>query len=165
LQDPSVPQVAAPASAHCASGSAPAGTLAQVPGEPASAHDRQVPVQVVAQQTPCAQMLELHSPAPAQTAPIGLRPQLPPLHTFGDEQCASVVQVVRQAPVPQAKGAHGDGSAVWQVPLPLHERAGVTIDAVQVAATHWVPAAYRRQAPAPLQDPSVLQLAVPRSAH
>ena len=43
----------------------------------------------------------------------------------------------------------------WQVPVPLQVRAGVNVDPVQPAATQVVPVAYRRQAPAPLQAPSV----------
>jgi hypothetical protein len=35
------------------SGSWPAGTAMQVPSDPAIAHDEQLAVQVVAQQTPC----------------------------------------------------------------------------------------------------------------
>lgn len=62
LQKPSVPQVPAPWVAHwvVGTGACPAGMLEHVPGEPATAHDRQVPVQVVRQQTPCSQKPELH---------------------------------------------------------------------------------------------------------
>jgi hypothetical protein len=51
------------------------------------------------------------------------------------------------------------------VPVPLHVRAGVNVVAVHVGAAHCVPAAYSRQAPLPLHEPSVLQLVVPRSLH
>ena len=44
---------------------------------------------------------------------------------------------------------------VWQVPVPLQVRPGVNVDPVQLAPTQVVPVAYRRQAPAPLQNPSV----------
>jgi hypothetical protein len=47
----------------------------------------------------------------------------------------------------------------------LQVRAGVSVVPLQVAAAHCVPAAYCRQAPAPLQEPSVLQADAPRSAH
>jgi hypothetical protein len=86
--------------------------LVQVPGVPASAHDWQLPVQVVWQQTPCAQWAELHSVSPPQAAPIGLRPQLLPLQVLGDAQSALVEQVVLQTPVPQAYGAQLDDVAV-----------------------------------------------------
>jgi hypothetical protein len=52
LHIPSVPQVAAVASVHWSSGSAPLGTLVHAPTVPAIAHDLHVPVQAVAQQTP-----------------------------------------------------------------------------------------------------------------
>jgi hypothetical protein len=38
----------------------PAGTFAHVPALPGSAQERQVPVQAVMQQAPCAQMLDWH---------------------------------------------------------------------------------------------------------
>jgi len=150
---------------HWFSGSCPLGTFTQVPSVPAIAHDRQLPVHVPMQQTPWAQLPELHSPLPAHAVPSDFRPQLPVLQTLGDAQSALVVQVVRQAPVPHAKGAQLEDVAVWQVPVPLHVRADVTVDPVQVAAAHCVPAPYRRHAPLPLHMPSVLQLAAPRSAH
>ena len=105
-------------------GSCPAGTEEQVPGVAASAHDRQIPVHVLPQQTPCSQKPELHSAAPLQAALIGFRPQLPLLQVFGDAQSALVEQVVRHAADPHAKGAQLDDVAVWQVPVPLQVRAG-----------------------------------------
>ena len=74
---PSLPHVVAPWSAHWPSGSEPSGTLVQVPTLLGTAHERQVPVQVVPQQTPCSQKPELHSGPPPQAAPIGFLPQLP----------------------------------------------------------------------------------------
>ena len=55
--------------------------------------------------------------------------------------------------------------AVWHVPVPLHVRADDAVAPVQLAAAHWVPLAYRRQAPPPLQKPSVPQAAAPLSVH
>ena len=66
LHDPSVPQVAAPESAHWFSGSVLAGMAVQTPRVPSSAHDMQMPVQAPAQQTPCWQEPEAHS-APARS--------------------------------------------------------------------------------------------------
>jgi hypothetical protein len=81
-------------------------------------------------------------------------------------QSVLVVQVVRQIPVGlQLYAPHEIGVVVWQVPVPLQVRAGVNVVPEQVAAAHWVPAPYSRQAPLPLQAPSVLQLGAPRSAH
>jgi hypothetical protein len=101
-QNPSVPQLFAPASAHWPIGSCPDGTFTQLPSVPAMAQDRQVPVQVVAQQMPWAQTFELHSVSARQEAPIGALPQLMPVQTLGVAQSAVVPQVVRQAPEPQA---------------------------------------------------------------
>jgi hypothetical protein len=68
----------------------------------ASAHDRQVPVQLVPQQTPCSQNPELHSPAAPHVAPIGFLPQLLVMHVFGALQSVLPPHVVRQVPpVPQ----------------------------------------------------------------
>jgi hypothetical protein len=54
---------------------------------------------------------------------------------------------------------------VWQVPVPLQVRAGVNVDPVQLAATHVVPLAYRRQPPPPSQVPSVPHVEAPESLH
>src|SRR5947199_188095 len=70
-QNPVVPQVAAPCALHWLAGSLPpVDTAVQVPALPASAHDMHVDPQVVAQQTPCAQIPVLHSVPPAQAAPV-----------------------------------------------------------------------------------------------
>jgi len=94
LQKPVVPQLAAPLSVHWPVGSAPpAGTGAQVPVVPLSAHERHLPVQVVAQQTPWAQTVLEHSAPVWQTAPFGLRPQDPALQVAGIAQSALVAHV------------------------------------------------------------------------
>ena len=100
-QNPSVPQAAAPLSAHWFRGSCPAGTFVHVPAVPLSAHDWQVPPQPALQQNPWAQNPEAHSPAAAQATPIAFLVQLPPLQENGDTQSALVVHVVLHAPVPQ----------------------------------------------------------------
>ncbi len=74
LQDPSVPQVVAPLSVHWSSGSSPAGTAVQAPALPVSAHDWHVPVQSVAQQTPCAQIPEAHEEGSVQGVPFAAPP-------------------------------------------------------------------------------------------
>jgi len=104
---PSLPQVVAPWSAHWPSGSEPSGTLVQVPTLLGTAHERQVPVQVVPQQTPCSQKPELHSGPPPHAAPIGFLPQLPLMQLLGARQSASLVQMVKQRPsLPQLNGVH-----------------------------------------------------------
>ena len=75
------------------------------------------------------------------TAPTGSLPQLIPWQELGDAQSAVVLHVVLHAPVPQPYGEHDDVVAVWQTPLPLQLRAGVSVVPVQVAAAHCVPAA------------------------
>ena len=147
-------------------GSWPAGTDEQVPGVAARAHDRQVPVHALPQQTPCSQNVELHSAAAAQVAPIGFLPQLPVMQVLGALQSPLPPQVMRQVPpVPQTYGSQVFGVAARQLPLPLHERAGVCVTPVQVSVAHIVPAASRRQAPAPSHIPSVPQLGAPLSMH
>jgi hypothetical protein len=96
------PQVVAPASAHWASGSCPAGTATQVPTEPETAHELQIDEQPVAQQTPCAQTPELQVVPAVQVAPLGARPQLfvDVLQVVEAAQSASPVQVVLQAVPP-----------------------------------------------------------------
>jgi hypothetical protein len=72
----------------------------QVPALPVIAHDLQVPVQVVAQQTPCAQWSDLQSVSTPQLAPGGLGPQLPAVQKLPvPVQSASEEQIVLQDPV------------------------------------------------------------------
>jgi hypothetical protein len=165
LHMPSVLQLATPRSLHWFSGSWPAATLVHAPTVPASAHDWQVPLHAESQQTPCAQKPDRHSPPTPQATPAAFWAQLPPMQVNGGTQSASTVQVLRQAPAPQAYGSHMDVVAVWQVPLPLHERVEVSVEPAQVAAAHCVPEAYTRHAPAPLQEPSVPQVDAPWSLH
>jgi hypothetical protein len=108
---PSVPQLAAPLSMHWFSGSCPTATKAQVPALPDSAHERQVPVQLELQQTPCWQRPEAHSTAPAHAVPSGFLLHWPALQMLGAAQSALVVQVVRQVlPVPQLYAPHEIGA-------------------------------------------------------
>jgi hypothetical protein len=62
-----------------------------------SAHDRQVPVQAPAQQIPCSQKPELHSPGAAQVVPTGFLPQLPAMQLLGELQSADDPHDIRQA--------------------------------------------------------------------
>ena len=70
----------------------------QVPWFLAIAHDMQVPVQVVAQQTPWAQWVDMQSASAEQLAPGGFSPQLPLLQVLPAEQSASAVQTVLHEP-------------------------------------------------------------------
>jgi hypothetical protein len=165
--DPLVPQLAAPLSVHWLSGSLPAGTVVQVPTEPVSAHDWQVPAQAALQHTPWAQKFELQSVLAVHAVPLAFRPQVPAMQVAGAVQSASTVQVVLQTllVVSQANGTHSDAVAGLHVPAPSQARAGVNVEPTQVAAAHGVPVAYRRQPPLPSQVPSVPQLAPPLSVH
>ena len=131
---------------HWAFGSeAPAGTLVQVPSLPASAHEAQLAVQAVAQQTPWAQMPLPHSlPSPLQLAPFGLKPHDPAVHTAGGAQSASAAQIALQAALPQLNGKQEVAGGVTQVPAPSHAdwRVSVVVPAGQVAAAQGVPFAY-----------------------
>jgi len=114
--------------------------LVHVPTVPAIAQDWQVPPQAVPQQTPWAQKPDWHSAFAPHTEVSTFLVQLPPLQVNGATQSASAVQVALQTPDPHAYGSHIDVVAAWQVPVPLHDRAAVSVDPVQLAAAHWVPA-------------------------
>ena len=136
----------------------------QVPALPVSAHDRHVPAQAVAQQTPWAQKPELQSVPAPQVAPTGLRPQLPLVQVREGPQSASVWQAVWQvASSPQVNGAHEWLCPVAHVPRPSQRPAEVSVWPAQLGAWQVTPAGYFWQAPAPLQTPSVPQLAAPVS--
>jgi hypothetical protein len=134
----------APWSRHSPAGSlAPAITGEQVPALAASAQETQLPVHVVRQQTPCAQIPETHSVPSAQEAPGCLRPHEPFWHTNGGEmQSASVVQVLLQTLVPQRNGEHEVDGRDTHVPAPSQLDDGVAVVFMQVASRHEVPAAY-----------------------
>jgi hypothetical protein len=162
---PSVPQLAAPWSLHWFSGSWPAGTVEQVPPVPVSAHDMQLPAHAVLQQTPCAQKPLLHSGPAAQAAPSGLRPQLDAVQTLPVVQSALVEQLAWQLPPLQRYGMHDCDAPGMQLPTPSHRPASVSVEPVHDCMPQARPGAYRRQAPAPLHEPSVPQLDAPESAH
>jgi hypothetical protein len=78
---PSVPQLGAPASVHWLSGSVPAVASVQVPTVPASAHERQIPVQELAQHTFCWHWPDWHSVPSAHGVELSFFEQTPLLHT------------------------------------------------------------------------------------
>jgi hypothetical protein len=97
---PSVPQPVAPWSTQVPAGSGPEATAVQRPIDPAMAHDWQVPVQAVVQQTPCSQFPDPHSGSAEQKAPIGLRPHELLVQTLPDEQSVLPVQAWKHRVVP-----------------------------------------------------------------
>jgi hypothetical protein len=140
LQVPSVPQVVAAATTQRASGSwLPAGTLVQVPASPLTAHDLQVPVHAVAQQTPCSQKPEPQSAAAAQVPPSGFFPQLMAVQTFPVVHSADVAQVPRHPPVPpQRYGAQVCVVPIPHMPVPSQRPESVWVDPVQLGDRHTV---------------------------
>jgi hypothetical protein len=134
----------------------------QVPALPATSHDMQLPVQVVEQQTPCAQWVDLQSVSAPQLAPGGLSPQLPETQKLPLVQSASDEQVVLHCPVvPQVNGEHDWLAGAVQVPNPSQRPANVSVLVPQPALWQATPATYFSQAPVPSQFPSVPQLATP----
>jgi hypothetical protein len=70
---------------------------------PVSAHDWQMPLQSVAQQTPCWQKPEVHWLPAVQAAPSARLRHWLPMHSYPVAQSLLAAQVVRQVPaVPQA---------------------------------------------------------------
>jgi hypothetical protein len=152
-----LPQLGAIWSVHWFSGSWPAGTVAQVPTVPASAHEAHVPAHAVAQQTPCWQKLCAHSPGIVQGWPSASLPQLMLTQLLVVTQSALVAQVVRQVGVVvlHRYGSQSELVTDRQTPAPSHVRCGVSVDPTQVPAAHCVLVPQKRHAPAPLHIPSV----------
>ena len=109
---------------------------------PASAHERQVPVQLELQQTPCWQSPDAHSAPVVQAVPGTFLAQAPLMQTFGETQSALDAHITRQAPfAPQAYGSQGSGVVDLQTPAPSHVRAGVAMAWLQAAAAQVAPLA------------------------
>ena len=135
----------------------------QVPALPPTSHDMQLPAQVVAQQTLCAQWVDLQSVSAPQLAPGGLGPQLPATQKLPlPVQSASAEQVVLHCPVvPQMYGEHDWLAGAMQVPTPSQRPANVKVEVLHPALWQATPATYFSQAPVPSQFPSVPQVATP----
>lgn len=95
------------------------------PMVPEMAHDRQAPVQAVAQQTPWAQNVDWHSTLFEQKAPIGLRPQEPVVQTFPVEQALLSLQLEKQRAPLQTNGAQAKASGTWHLPVASQVEVGV----------------------------------------
>ena len=108
---------------------------------PTSAHDTQLPLQAVVQQTPWAQNPLWQSPGAAQLAPGGRNPHEPLLQTLGVAQSASAAHVDLQARLPHLNGKQELCGGVTHAPAPSHEDAGVSVlvFAGQLADAHGVP--------------------------
>ena len=161
---PFVPHVVVPCATHLPEGSgAPVGTSPHWPMVPASAQERHVPAQAVAQHTPCAQKPDVHSVPAEQNAPMGLVPQLAATHVLGDRQSSLVRHDEKQRAPLQPYGAHGSDAGVTHCPPPSHTAAGVYTFASQRSGAHTVPGLYRAQPPTPSQRPLVAHTAAPAS--
>ena len=146
-----MPQLAAPWFRHWPLGSAPpAGTGEQVPALPPSAQDRQLPLQLVAQQTPWAQTVLAHSAPVWQTAPFAFNPHEPWLQDWPPAQSWSVVQLDLHAFGPQVNGKQLVAAGTQQVPAPSQVPAALKVapGTGQDAFAHAVPDGYFWQAPA-----------------
>jgi hypothetical protein len=121
-----VPHVEGLVVAHCAAtvGATPAGICEQVPRLPVSEQDMQVPVQALAQHTPCWQNPELHSPAAAQVFPSGFLVQRLLMQKYEVAQSASAVQVVLHTMlvVSHWYSLHDEVVAAEHVPVPVQVR-------------------------------------------
>ena len=106
---------------------------------PDSAHDLQALAQAVAQQTPCAQLLEMHSAPAEQKAPFGFFPHELLTHTLPGEQLASAVQLPKHLLPLQAKGAQAIASGATQLPVALQVASGVYMLFSQCSAAQTVP--------------------------
>jgi hypothetical protein len=144
-------------------------TLLHVPRLLAIAHDLQVPVQAWLQQYPWAQNPESHSLAIVHAVPIGLSVQMLALQMLGATQSvAAVMQVVRHAfaVVSQVYFPHGVVVAAPQTPAPSHVRGDrAVVEFMHAGAAHCVPLTNLRQAPAPLQVPSLPHVDATAAAH
>jgi hypothetical protein len=105
---PSLPQLLAIWSVHWFSGSWPAGTTLHVPRLPIWLHAWQVPLQAVAQHTPCAQTFEAQSVSAAHVAPFENLPHLPAPHGLGLTQSVADVHDVLHVIASQLYGVHDD---------------------------------------------------------
>jgi hypothetical protein len=85
--------------AHWFSGSWPAGTAVQMPVVVASAHDWQLPLQALLQQTPCWQYPGVsHSMPELHFMPTVFFVQIVPMQKYPVEQSVSAAHFVRQVP-------------------------------------------------------------------
>lgn len=124
----------------------------------------QSPVQAVLQHTESTQLPLAHSVPFVHAPPFPIFPEHWPPEQKPLAQSASTVQVVLQAVAPHTNGAQGVVAPVVQVPAPLQAAAKVCEPDAHDGAPQAVPPAYLRQAPAPLQAPSLPHVAAPWSA-
>jgi hypothetical protein len=127
---------------RCFRSAPPLATVEQVPTLPDTLQlMHKLPVvaslQAVLQQTPSVQKPLKHCALFAQVAPLDFLPHELFTQVLGETQSLSTLQVVKQAPLAQVKGAHALSGGVTHLPLPSHLAAGVSEDVVeQLEALH-----------------------------
>jgi hypothetical protein len=116
----------------------PAATGAQLPAEPATAHEKQTAQLAAPQQTPSTQWPLRHCGSIEQAVPFVFRfVQAPPTHAEPSTQSASPAHIVRHALGPQLKGLQLTGCCA-HAPAPLQKPVGVDVEPVQEACPHEV---------------------------
>jgi hypothetical protein len=137
---PFVPQVPGLSTHDWAGSGLLAGTFVHDPIVPDSAHDLQALAQAVAQQTPWAQVFEMHSAPAEQKAPFGFFPHEVATHTLPGEQLVSTEQLPKHLLPLHAKGTQAIASGATQLPVALHVDSGVYLLLSQCSAAQTVPA-------------------------
>jgi hypothetical protein len=123
---------------------------------PGTEHATHAPLQATLQHTPSVQKPEAQSLSFAHAAPRGFGPQLPATHLTPSAQSPSPVHPAKQAFIvgSQSYGAHSVSGPALHRPAPSHTPPPPTAAPSHVPVRQTVPAAWRRQAPAPSQVPS-----------
>jgi hypothetical protein len=91
--------------------------------------------------------------------------QVPPSQKNPDWQSFAPLHVLAQESPVHMLGAQLRMLPAVQTPAALQVLAAYSVDPVQRPGAHWVPAAYFRQAPLPLQAPSVPQVLTACCSH
>jgi hypothetical protein len=137
---PFVPQVPGLSTHDWAGSGLLAGTFVHDPIVPDSAHDLQALAHAVAQQTPWAQVFEMHSAPAEQKAPFGFFPHEVATHTLPGEQLASTEQLPKHLLPLHANGTQAIASGATQLPVALQVASGVYLLLSQCSAAQTVPA-------------------------
>ena len=109
----------------CAGSGLLGGTFVHEPMVPDSAQDLHAPAHAVAQQTPCAQLFDMHSAPAEQKAPFGFLPHELFTQTLPVEQFASAVQLPKHLLPLQTYGTHDMAAGATQAPVVLQADSGV----------------------------------------
>ncbi len=104
---------------------APLATVVQVPSEPESPHDMQLPLQALSQQTPWAQKPDLHWLPTEQAPPLLASPQELMAQRFGVRHWVSALQAMKHRVPLQVYGAQGSDGGFTQRPAPSQVENGV----------------------------------------